>query len=63
MPSFPIPHLPYFVLFEVMKAFLDHVGDDASAYIVANYEALLQSGTKSIETYCQMRTPAGNAYK
>jgi serine/threonine protein kinase len=60
---FPIPNLSFEEQSEMMKTFLDSAIEKASTAIVAQCEALLENGTMSIDTYGQVQTLAGDAFK
>ncbi|KAI2492666.1 serine/threonine kinase [Fragilaria crotonensis] len=63
---FPDPDLPFFEQCETMNAFLDSVLQEASHAVVTHCEAceaLLENDTMSIDTYGQVQTLAGGAFK
>ena len=46
-----------------MKAFLESVIEEGTDVLLSHCETLLESGTMTIDTYGQMQTLAGDAYK
>ena len=46
-----------------MKAFLESVMEEGTSVLLSHSETLLETGTTTIDTYGQMQTLAGDAFK
>ena len=62
-PPFPIPDLSFLDQCEAMRAFLESVIDAGKNALLSHGETLLENGTMTIDTYGQIQTLAGDAFK
>ena len=60
---FPIPNLTFLDQCKQMKEFLESVMEEGTNAILSHCETLLETGTTTIDTYGQMQTLAGDAFK
>jgi serine/threonine protein kinase len=60
---FPIPDLPFSKQLKMMKTFLESVVEEEANTVLHRCETLLENATMTIDTYGQMQTLAGDAFK